>query len=939
MRTVLVKSPFFGYHGAMIDKIIKALFGSQHERDLKALLPILHLVNEKETWAAGLPAGEFPRQTEALRERHRGGESLERFLPEAFALAREAARRSLGERSYDSQVLGSLVLHQGKIAELKTGEGKTLMSVAAAYLNAIPGKGVHVVTVNDYLASRDAEWMRPVFEYLGLSVGTILSDMDNARRKENYACDITYGTNNEFGFDYLRDNMHREMENRVQRSHNFCIVDEIDSILIDEARTPLIISGAAEDDTHKFSEVDRLLGGLQEVRKKENGDYPDEAQGEEVVGDYKINEKNKNISFTNQGLATIEGILQKRNVIKGAIVDEENFEYIHYFTQALKAHKIFQIDVDYVVQDGQVQIVDEFTGRILHGRRYSDGLHQAIEAKERIKIAQRNRTLATITFQNYFRLYNKISGMTGTADTEAAEFAKIYKLEVVVIPTNLPVARLDENDEVYLNEADKYRALCDEIAEAHKKGQPMLIGTVSIEKSEKISTLLTRRGVRHEVLNAKNHAREALIIAEAGAKGSITIATNMAGRGTDIKLGGNPATRARRRAGTGATQEQYEAIFREEHEKWRKDYEEVKSIGGLYVIGTERHESRRIDNQLRGRSGRQGDPGRSKFFISMDDELMRLFGGEKMKKMMTRIGMEPGEPIHHPWLSKSIENAQKKVEERNFDIRKHLLEYDDVLNQQRKFIYEQRDAILLDGDLKKRVNDATAFMMGNFIDEFNQTQRQDPALAVGNIADQLRSKFGYSLGSDAETQNSEALEKRVLADLEKDIDDKEALIGRAYINAIIRDSYLQAVDRKWLDHLENMEALREAVYLRHYAQKNPLTEYKVEGFQIFDKMIDDIRQEIASRLHLIRIQMAPPGEGGSRRPSRTMSTSQSASHSSMGSFGAAAFGGTGRGAASPTGNASQPQGAQVVRAQPKVGRNEPCPCGSGRKYKHCHGKQ
>ena len=921
----------------MIDKIIKALFGSQHERDLKALLPILHQVNEREVWAAGLPAEEYPKQTAALRERHKGGESLNSLLPETFALAREAARRShLGERPYDAQVLGSIVLHQGKIAELKTGEGKTLMAVAAAYLNAIPGDGVHIVTVNDYLASYHAELMRPVFEYLGLTVGMILSDMDNARRKENYACDITYGTNNEFGFDYLRDNMHRDVDGRVQRKHNFCIVDEIDSILIDEARTPLIISGAAEDDTHKFAEVNRLLGDLREVEKKEDGDYPDETQGEEVVGHYKINEKNKSVSFSNQGLAEIESILQKRGLIKTAIVDEENFEYIHYFTQALKAHKIFQIDVDYVVQDGQVQIVDEFTGRILHGRRYSDGLHQAIEAKERIKIAQRNRTLATITFQNYFRLYKKISGMTGTADTEAAEFTKIYKLEVVVIPTNLPVARQDEQDLVYLNEADKYKALCDEIAEAHKRGQPMLIGTVSIEKSEKISAHLTRRGVRHEVLNAKNHAREALIIAEAGAKGAITIATNMAGRGTDIKLGGNPATRARKRAGTGATPEQYDAIYRDEYEKWRKDHEEVKSLGGLYVIGTERHESRRIDNQLRGRSGRQGDPGRSKFFISMDDELMRLFGGEKMKRMMTRIGMEPGEPIHHPWLSKSIENAQKKVEERNFDIRKHLLEYDDVLNQQRKYIYEQRDAILFDADLKKRVHDATAFMVGGMLDEFNQTQRHDTAAALRNFAEQLRAKFGYALPADADAQNPEALEKSVLADLEKDIEDKEALIGAAYFNLFIRDNYLWAVDRKWLDHLENMEALREAVYLRHYAQKNPLQEYKIEGFQIFDRMIDDIRKEIASRMHLVRIQLAPPGEGQERRPSRTISTTQSASHSSMGAFGAAASGG-GRAGASPTADASRPQNAQVVRSQPKVGRNEPCPCGSGKKYKHCHG--
>jgi preprotein translocase subunit SecA len=923
----------------MFDNFIKALFGSQHERDLKALLPILHAVNEKEAWAAALPAEEFPRLTEQFRERHKKGETLEGILPEAFALAREAARRNLGERPYDVQVLGSVVLHQGKIVEMKTGEGKTLMSVAAAYLNAIPGKGIHVVTVNDYLASRDAEWMRPIFSYLGLTVGTILSNMDNAQRKENYACDITYGTNNEFGFDYLRDNMHRDMEGRVQRGHNFCIVDEIDSILIDEARTPLIISGAAEDDTFKYAEVDKLLGSLKEVQKKENGEYPDETRGEEIIGDYKINEKNKSVSFSNQGLANIEEILKKRNLIQGAIVDEENFEYIHYFTQALKAHKLFHIDVDYVVDDGQVQIVDEFTGRILHGRRYSDGLHQAIEAKERIKIAQRNRTLATITFQNYFRLYKKISGMTGTADTEAVEFSKIYKLEVVVIPTNLPVARRDEDDVVYLNEADKYKAVCEEIAEAHKKGQPMLVGTVSIEKSEKISALLTRKGVRHEVLNAKNHAREALIIAEAGAKGAVTIATNMAGRGTDIKLGGNPESRARRRAGTSATPEQYAAVYREEYEKWKKDYEDVKSTGGLYVIGTERHESRRIDNQLRGRSGRQGDPGKSKFFISMDDELMRLFGGEKMKNIMSRIGMEGGEPIFHPMLNRSIESAQKKVEERNFEIRKHLLEYDDVLNQQRKYIYEQRDAILLDEGLKKRVNDSTAAMVGDYIDEFNTAYRQDVNTAIKELTEQLRAKFGYQLALDqtsAEFKNAELLEKRITADLEKDMDDKEELIGTMYLNIIIRENYLSAVDRKWLDHLENMEALREAVYLRHYAQKNPLTEYKVEGFQIFEKMIEEIRQEIASRLHLIRIQIA---EGQRRPASRSIGANQSASHSSIGSFGSGSLGGAqASSGSSPTARASRPDSATVVRSQPKVGRNDPCPCGSGKKYKQCHGR-
>jgi preprotein translocase subunit SecA len=915
----------------MLENLVKALFGSKHERDLKALLPILHGVNENEAWAASLSGEVYPRMTEKFRERYQAGESLDALLPEAFAMAREAARRNLGERPYDVQVLGSIVLHQGKIVEMKTGEGKTLMSVAAAYLNAIPGRGVHIVTVNDYLAERDTEWMRPVFAYLGLTVGTILSDMDNERRKQNYRCDITYGTNNEFGFDYLRDNMRWDLEGRVQRGHAFCVVDEIDSILIDEARTPLIISGAAEDDTFKYAEVDKLLGSLEEIKKKENGEYPDEAQGEEVIGDYKLNEKNKGISFSNNGLAKIEDILHKRNLIKGAIVDEENFEYLHYFTQALRAHKLFHIDVDYVVQDGQVQIVDEFTGRILYGRRYSDGLHQAIEAKERIKIAQRNRTMATITFQNYFRLYEKISGMTGTADTEAVEFSKIYNLDVVVIPTNLPVARNDEDDVVYLNEGEKFNALGEEIAEAHRRGQPMLVGTVSIEKSEKISALLTRRGVRHEVLNAKNHAREAGIIAEAGAKGAVTIATNMAGRGTDIKLGGNPEHRARKTAGTGASPEKYAEILKLEYEKWKKDYEEVKSLGGLYVIGTERHESRRIDNQLRGRSGRQGDPGRSIFFISMDDDLMRLFGGSNIKNLMAKIGMEPGEAIYHPWLNKSIEKAQKKVEERNFEIRKHLLEYDDVLNQQRKFIYEQRDAILKDQNLKGRVNDATLSMVQSALEEYHASQRRDQAGALKELGNYLKEKFGYTLRLEGTvSSNPEALEGRIIGDLEQDLAEKENLVGTVNLNAFIRMQYLQAIDRKWLDHLENMEGLREAVYLRSYGQKNPLTEYKIEGFQIFDTMIDLIREEIASRVHLVRIQATGDREWRGR------STATVQSHGSLAAFSS----GERQGGGPPPGPSaqSQPDAATVVRAYPKVGRNDPCPCGSGKKYKFCHGR-
>ncbi|GHV21248.1 protein translocase subunit SecA [Spirochaetia bacterium] len=911
----------------MIEKILTLIFGSKHEHDVKKLQPIVQSVNAKEEWAAALPAEEFTKLTGQFRERYAKGESLDSMLPEAFALAREAAKRQLGERPFDVQIMGGIVLHQGKIVEMKTGEGKTLMSVAPTYLNAITGKGIHVVTVNDYLAERDAAWMRPIFSYLGLTVGTILSEMDNARRKENYACDITYGTNNEFGFDYLRDNMHATLEDRVQRGHSYCVVDEIDSILIDEARTPLIISGAAEDDTFKFAEVDKLLGTLDEVQKKEDGEYPDETQGEEVIGDYKLNEKNKNVSFSNDGLTKIEKLLQKRGLIKGQIVDEENFEYLHYFTQALRAHKLFHIDVDYVVKEGEVQIVDEFTGRILTGRRYSDGLHQAIEAKEHIRIKQRNRTLATITFQNYFRLYEKISGMTGTADTEAVEFNKIYNLDVVVIPTNVPVARVDDDDVVYLNEDDKFGALGDEISAAHKRGQPMLVGTVSIEKSEKLSALLTRRGVRHEVLNAKNHAREALIIAEAGSKGAVTIATNMAGRGTDIKLGGNPDSRARRRAGTEAPPEKFKEILKDEMEKWRKDYEEVKGLGGLYVIGTERHESRRIDNQLRGRSGRQGDPGRSKFFISMDDELMRLFGGEKMKNLMQRIGMEPGEPIFHPMLNKSIERAQKKVEERNFEIRKHLLEYDDVLNQQRKFIYEQRDAILNDNALRNRVDEATEDMVDDAIVEFKSGSKNNDG-AFKRLGDYLKTTFNYLIDPAGSKKQPEELEKTIIEDLKQDITEKENMISVQVLNHFIRMQYLQFIDRMWLDHLENMEALREAVYLRSYAQKNPLTEYKLEGFQIFDSMVNKIRQDIASRVHLVRIST---GENRPQQQSRNVT--MSASHGSV-----AAFSGAHRNGASSAGAGKQAEKVTVVRGQPKVGRNDPCPCGSGKKYKHCHGQ-
>lgn len=929
-----------------IDKVLTVLFGSQNERDVKKLKPLVAAVNAKEEWAKSLSAEEFPKQTKEFKERLANGATLDDILPEAFALAREAAFRVLGERAYDVQIMGSLVLHSGRITEMKTGEGKTLMCVPAVYLNSLTGKGVHVVTVNDYLAERDANWMRPVYAYLGQTVGSILSDMDNEARKASYNCDITYGTNNEFGFDYLRDNMQIELERKVQRGFNFCVVDEIDSILIDEARTPLIISGQGEDDTYKYHEVDKYVGELEEVEKDpKTNDYPDEVEMEPeqrklIKGDYKVDEKSKRISFTDKGIAHIDEILHKHNLIPAdaKVVDEEYFEYVHYFTQAVRAHVLYHNDVDYLVRDGQVQIVDEFTGRVLEGRRYGDGLHQAIEAKEHLKIAQRNRTLATITFQNFFRMYAKLSGMTGTAATEAVEFNKIYHLDVVAIPTNRPVARIDENDEVYLNEQDKWEAICKEVQEAHAKGQPVIVGTVSVEKSELLSALLTKKGIRHEVLNAKNHAREAMIIAEAGAKGAVTIATNMAGRGTDIKLGGNPEFRARKRAGTNATPEQYEAAYKIEKENWLKENEEVKKAGGLYVIGSERHESRRIDNQLRGRSGRQGDPGRSKFFISMDDDLMRLFGGDRMKVMMQRIGMEPGEPINHPWLNKGIAKAQQKVEDRNFEIRKHLLDYDDVLNEQRNVIYEQRDSILADKDLAQRVLNNADDMVENLFYDYEHSHGKKDEIRKQLVED-VSNYFGLSLGENIS-------QEAVIAALQNDITEKETLVGKENFNLFIRYQYVQIIDKKWLDQLEALEALREAVGLRSYGSKNPLTEYKIDGFNLFDEMLDSIRNGVMSRVFKVRIQLSPDALEARRRTAMQAQRNMNAQHSEAENITqqarpASSMNGAlarRQAAGSVTAQHAQGQSITVRRSSPKIGRNDPCPCGSGKKYKNCCGR-
>ena len=914
--------------------LLTLFLGSKLERDLKHLLPLLHKINAKEAWAVALKAEEFPPLTQSFRDRFQAGETLDDLMPEAFALAREAARRTLGERPYDVQLLGGIVLHQGKIMEMKTGEGKTLSSVAAAYLNSIPGLGVHMVTVNDYLAERDAKWMKPVYDYLGVSVGWILSSMDPETRQPHYNADITYATNNELGFDYLRDNMRWDLGKKVQRVPNYAIIDEIDSILIDESRTPLIISGAVEDDTAKnFQAVDPLVEFLTECEKDpKTGEYPDPENGGELKGDYKLDEKGKRIMFTDDGMNKIESLLHQRKMITGSLFASENFEFIHYFTQVLRAHKLFHREVDYVVQEDKVEIVDEFTGRILHGRRYSEGLHQAIEAKERIKVADHNKTVATITFQNYFRLYKKLSGMTGTADTEAKEFTKIYNLDVVVIPTNRPVARADEDDTIYFNEEFKFAAITEEIVAAKKKGQPVLVGTVSIEKSEKLSAYLTRKGVQHEVLNAKNHAREALIIAEAGAEGSVTIATNMAGRGTDIKLGGNPEFRARRKAGTDAEPEVYAQILAKEQELVRSSSEKVKSLGGLLVIGTERHESRRIDNQLRGRSGRQGDPGRSLFFVSLDDTLMRLFANDNVRNMMGRLGMAGGEPLNHPWLTKSLENAQKKVEDRNFEIRKHLLDYDDVLSAQRAFIYEQRDSILVDDNLKARVLHAGGELLDDLFEEY---KKADVMAEYLNAAlEELKEDFFFVPTEEEYDElahlSPAKMRERIYTYLEADLAEKEALVGHDPLNFFIRAEYLRRIDTLWQEHLESMEELRDAVYLRAYAQKNPLLEYKVEGFQQFDKLIGEIKTGIAKKMFKIRIQQAPAAPVAAPVVRERVPVPTRGTHEQIQSYGAM----------QRQGERKETQGDHVTvqRAQPKVGRNDPCPCGSGKKYKLCHGR-
>ena len=915
----------------MANKFLAALFGgTKQDKDIKRLKPIVEKVNSLSTWAEGLSHEDILNQTQEWKEEIQSGQKkLDDILPWAFAVAREASARVLGERHYDVQIMGAIVLHEGSILELKTGEGKTLTCVPAAYLNALSGEGVHIVTVNDYLAQRDATWMGPIYEYLGLSVGVILSTQDNQRKKEAYSKDITYGTNNEFGFDYLRDNMKWRMEDKIQPKHHFCIVDEIDSILIDEARTPLIISGQAEDDSKSVRTADSIVQFLKECEKDPaTGEYYELSKFEmldkdavaafDEKGDYRIDEKSKNITFTKQGITHLENILKSQGLLitskdengedTTSIYDDGNFEYIHYVTEAVIAHKMFEKDVDYVVKDGEVQIVDQFTGRILPGRRYNNGLHQAIEAKEGVKIQAQSKTFATITFQNFFRMYDKLSGMTGTADTEATEFKQIYDLDVVVVPTNKPVKRVDLPDLIYFDEKQKFNAIVEEVKKIHLTGQPVLIGTVSIEKSEVLSALFRRAGIKHEVLNAKNHAREAFIIGEAGAKGAVTISTNMAGRGTDIKLGGSLEHLALKKVGTEASSEELKQAMEELRPEWLKANEEVKALGGLYIIGSERHESRRIDNQLRGRSGRQGDPGTSRFFVSLDDSLMRLFASDSVKNVVGKLGLKDGEPLENKMLTNAIEKAQLRVEERNFEIRKRLLDYDNVLNEQRNYIYEQRDEILKDEDLSKRVLDNISDLVNSLYEE----NKKD----INSFRDSLLREFTTDFSLSEEELNSSDVLNIINQRAERIIQDKENLISKEQFNIFLRSLYLRNIDKRWIDHLDALEDIKDAASLRSYAQKNPLVEYKNEAGDAYDRMLNDITENICRMAIAVKFTLRTPTRTQSAGPQITLGPKRRESHIT----------------------AQAQQNNTIIRTTAKVGRNDPCPCGSGKKYKNCCGR-
>ncbi|HPD55732.1 MAG TPA: preprotein translocase subunit SecA [Smithellaceae bacterium] len=838
----------------MIEYILKKIVGTKNDRELKRYSFILDEVNALEPAMMSMSDSELKAKTKYFKEKLQNGFSLEDILAEAFAVAREASRRTLLMRPFDVQVIGGIVLHEGKIAEMKTGEGKTLAATMPLYLNALEGKGCHVVTVNDYLAKRDAQWMGPIYEFLGLSVGVIVHGMDDEERRKAYHADITYGTNNEFGFDYLRDNMKFNLNDYVQREFNYAIVDEVDSILIDEARTPLIISGPSEESTDKYYRINQIIPRL----KKDV--------------DYSVEEKSRTVVLTEEGVAHVEKLLNVPN-----LYEPKNIEIVHHVNQALKAHTLFKRDVDYLVKDGQVIIVDEFTGRVMPGRRYSDGLHQALEAKEKVKIEKENQTLASITFQNYFRMYKKLAGMTGTADTEAAEFKKIYNLEVVVVPTNMPMIRADYNDLIYKTEKEKIKAIIDEVKELNRQKRPVLIGTISIEKSELLSRHLTRAGIKHHVLNAKNHEKEAEIVAQAGQPGMVTISTNMAGRGTDIRLGDG-----------------------------------VAEAGGLHILGTERHESRRIDNQLRGRSGRQGDAGSSRFYLSLEDDLLRIFGAERIASIMDRIGIEEDQPIEHKYISRAIENAQKRVEGQNFDIRKHLLDYDDVMNRQRKVIYEQRKKVLRGEDLWSDINEMIEEVVDDLLFEFVDEKTHIQEWNLKGLEDAVYKQFNIKLNLAGEEKLSSvaSLRQFIVENIHRLLEEKEKEFGKELMDYLIKVIMLQAIDIHWKEHLLAMDHLREGIGLRGYGQKDPIREYQREGYDMFMEMIFRVKMHTIEKLCMVRIQREEEVEEIRQKQKQdyVMSRGEDA-----------------------------PAKQTIKRSGDKVGRNDPCPCGSGKKYKKCCG--
>jgi preprotein translocase subunit SecA len=953
----------------MIERTLAKVFGTKHDREIKGIRPMIAAINDLEPQLKQLSDADLAQKTVEFKQRIANGASLDDLLIEAFAVAREAGRRVLNMRHFDVQLIGGITLHRGRIAEMKTGEGKTLVATLASYLNALGGKGVHVVTVNDYLARRDSEWMGRMHRFLGLTVGNIVHDLDDQERREAYACDITYGTNNEFGFDYLRDNMKFRLEDYVQRDFNFAIVDEVDSILIDEARTPLIIAGPSEESTDKYYRVNRIIPFLKRGEVIE-GKEPGQSH---TTGDFTVDEKHRSVALTEEGVLKVEKLLDTGN-----LYDPANIEMNHHVQQSLRAHILYVRDRDYVVQDGQVIIVDEFTGRLMPGRRWSDGLHQAVEAKEEVKIERETQTLASITFQNFFRMYKKLSGMTGTADTEAAEFSKIYNLEVTVVPTNKPMIRVENPDLVYRTEDEKFRNAAKEIQELHAKGQPVLVGTISVEKSEKLSGILKKLGVRHEVLNAKNHEREAHIISQAGRKGAVTVSTNMAGRGTDILLGGNPDValedRLRKLGKSPQTIPAAELELLREQVKAETETEkqEVRAAGGLHILGTERHESRRIDNQLRGRAGRQGDPGSSRFYLSLQDDLLRIFGGEKMQNLMLRLGMEEDMPIESRLITSRIAAAQKQVEAQHFASRKHVLEYDDVMNKQRQAVYSMRRQLLDGHNQKERIVEIVRGITGAFIDQFCPEGLRIDQYDLPGLQTAILNQFGVQIELDVlKGLGRDQVEEHVNDLVTARYDDKEKMIGPENLRHAERIIMLNVVDNQWKDHLLSMDHLKEGIGLRGYGQKDPLIEYKKESYTMFQDMMDRIEDETIKFLYFMRIETGPnppTGQAGPWSPpvphpelmdedeeeeedgdelaaqrqaeaeaARMEAQRRQAEKSVVDltrniqrkkdrELEALQLNGT-------NGN-SKPQ--TVVNKTVKVGPNDPCPCGSGKKYKKCH---